>query len=429
MPDYRKKRRNKMFSAPQRVKKSRINKKEDTQDIKMSPSKKRNSADTSKSNMRVITGKKLEQKRKFKVFAVALAVLLAAVLIFQIIFPAGILTTLSNSIALIGTGGYPISLDSTDTINTVSEGSHYYVLSDSRINAFSNSGKELFSYAHGYENPVLKTSAAGALVFEQGAKVFALFDLNGLEEEITVENEIITAAISDSGAYAIVTRSEKYASAVSVYSKGGKKVYEWYSAKDTVNSAALSQSGKKLAVATFNSSVGQYESELRILGFDSATPLYSQKVDDSLIYSLENSHNSSFAVVTKNSVEFIKWSNYKIKEYSNDYTTSFFKVGKGGSTVVFNRESDKTDNRVLVFSRSGKKLYEFDFKGIISDITVYGGHIYCMSDTDIYILDENGGILRRAVCGFGAVNINVTATNTVAVVTDNKIEKIKLEQE
>ncbi len=429
MPDYRKKRRNKIFSAPQRAKSNRTNKSGAAQDINMSPSKGHNKNNEKNSGMRVITGKKLEQKRRLKAVLVIACILLVAVAVFQLIFPAGLIRTVSNSIALIGTGGYPIDLESTDTLNTVSEGSHYYVLSDSRVNAFSNSGKELFSYAHGYENPILKTSSAGALIFEQGARAFVLCDLNGVKQEIILENEIITAAISESGAYAIVTRSDKYASAVSVYNKRQKRLYEWYSAKDTVNSVALSPNGKKLAVATFNSSVGQYKSQLRILGFDSATPLYTAEIDDSLIYSLENAHNSNLAVISKNSVRFLKWSNYKENEYKNDYTTSFFKVGKGSSVAVFNRRSDKTDNRILVFARSGKKLYEFAFEGIISDITVYGGHIYCMSDTDIYIFDESGNILRRAVCGFGAVNISVTATNTVAVVTDNKIEKIKLEQE
>lgn len=429
MPDYRKKRRNKIFSSPQRVKKSRVKKAEASEEIKMSPSKRNKRTETPpKSNMRVITGKKLEQKRKIKLWASVISALLVVVFVLQMIFPAGIIRTVSNSVALIGSGSYPIELESTDTLNTVSKGSYYYVLSNTKVNAFASSGKELFSYNHGYENPVIKTSAAGALAFEQGGTGFAIFDLNGLKNEIKTEHPIITAAISDSGVYAIVTRSDKYAAAVSVYNKRAKKLYEWFSAKETVNNVAISPNGKKLAVSTFTSNVGQYKSELRVLNYDSATPEHSETFE-SLIYSLENTHSASFAVVTQNGVRFIKWSKFKSNEYKNDYNTAFFRAGKGGCAAVFNRESDKTDNRIVIFSKSGEKKSEFEFKGIISDIAVYGGHIYCMSDTDIFLFDDEGKILRKAACGFGAVNLSVTATNTACVITDNKIEKIKLEQE
>lgn len=427
MPDYRKKRRNKMFSSPQKVKKSRVSK-ETYEDIEMSPSKKSQKKTSEKTNMRIITGKKLEQKRKFKVFAAFTAVLIIAVIILQYVFPAGIIRTVSNSIALMGSGVYPIELDSSDTVNSVCKTSHYYVLTDTKVNAFTSSGKELYSYNHGFENPVIRTSSAGALVFEQGGNGLTIFNLNGVSEEITLEKEIITAAISDSGNYAVVSRSDKYASAVTVYSKSSKRLYEWYSAKDTVNSAALSPNGKKLAVSTFSAQVGQYKSQLRILSYDSAEPEHSESFDGSIVYSLENTPSSSLVVVTKNGVKFIKWSNFKSIEYKNDYSAAFFRTGKGGSTAVFNRESDKTDNRIVVFSKKGEKTAEFEFKGIISDIAVLGGHIYCMSDTKIYLLDANGKILRKASCGFGAVNLCVTATNTAVVVTDNKIEKIKLGQ-
>ena len=427
MPDYRKKRRNKIFSSPQKVKKSHI-KNSDSNDIKMSASKRGVKQPPQKENMRVITGKKLEQKRKFKIFVATAVFLIIAVIVLQMIFPAGIIKTLSNSFALLGSGSYPVELESSDTLNAVSKSSHYYVLSDTKVSAFSSSGKELFSYSHGFENPVIKTSVGGAIVFEQGGTGYVLFDLNGVSGEFTAQNKIITAAISDSGNYAVVLRSDKYASAVTVFGKGEKVLYEWYSAKDTVNNVALSPNGKKLAVATFSAQVGKYTSKLRILEYESAEPLHSQEFDDSIVYSIENTDRSNFAVVTKNGVKFIKWSDYKTTEYKNDYSAAFFRTGKGSSTAVFNRESDKTDNRVVVFSKKGEKTAEFEFKGIISDIAVFGGHIYCMSDTEIYLLDANGKILRKASCGFGAVNLCVTATNTAVVVTDNKIEKIKLEQ-
>ena len=97
--------------------------------------------------------------------------------------------------------------------------------------------------------------------------------------------------------------------------------------------------------------------------------------------------------------------------------------------MVFNRESDPTDSKIAVFSKRGKLKFEFDFKGIVSDIRYFGGHIYCMSDTEIYLIEETGKTLSKAPCRFGRVSLVVTGSNTALVVTDNKIEKIRLEEE
>lgn len=426
MPDYKKRKHNKLFSAPAKVQKSRIKSKTQSEDIKMSPSK-RSEDKSNSSGMKVVKGRKLENKRRFKAFAVAVSAILIVVLLFQIILPAGIIEGISSAIALVGTGSYPIELGGTETVNTVSRGSYYYVLSNTDIVAFNNSGKSLFSFTHGYENPVLKVSATRAMVFEQGGNEALIFDLKGLKTTAKTEKSIITGAVSDSGRYALVTLSDKYASAVTVYDKKDNAVYEWYSAENTVNNVAVSPNGKKIAVSSFNANSGQFNTTLSVLNFKSADPEFSETFNNLLIYNIDSSFKSGFTVITENNIRFIKWHKYKQETYKNDYSTSVFRTGPNGCVAVFNRESDKTDNRIAVFSKSGKLTAEFNYTGIVSDIAVRGNHIYCMSDTEIFLLDKSGKVLRSASCGFGAVRLNVASTNSVIVLTDNKIEKLGLE--
>ena len=225
----------------------------------------------------------------------------------------------------------------------------------------------------------------------------------------------------------MVTLSDKYASAVTVYDKKDNAVYEWYSAENTVNNVAVSPNGKKIAVSSFNANGGQFNTTLSVLNFKSADPEFSETFNNLLIYNIDSSFKSGFTVITENNIKFIKWHKYKQETYKNDYATSVFRTGPNGCVAVFNRESDKTDNRIAVFSKSGKLTAEFNYKGIVSDIAVRGNHIYCMSDTEIFLLDKSGKVLRSASCGFGAVRLNVASTNSVIVLTDNKIEKLGLE--
>lgn len=425
MPDYKKRKHNKLFSSPAKVKKSRIKKSSYDDDIVMSSSNKKPKAKNT-SNMKVVKGRRLENKRKLKLTAIALAVVTVVVLFLHIIMPAGIIEGISTATAVLGAGNYPIELNSTETVNCISRGSYYYVLSNKNIDAYNNSGKHIFQYTHGYENPVMKVSACRVLVFEQGKTEALVFGLKGLKSTVTTEKPIITGAVSDSGRYALATQSDKYASAVTVYDKKDRSVYEWYSAEDTVNNIVISPNGKKIAVSAFNVTAGHYNSKLSVLNFKSATPEHTESYENTLIYNLDSSFRNGFEVVTGNGIKFIKWFKFKSEDYKNDYSTAIFRTGKNGYIAVFNRGSDKTDNKIALFSKNGKLKAEFSYKGIVSDIAVSGNHIYCMSDTEISLLDSTGKILRKGSCGFGAVSLVAESTNSVIVFTDNKIDKINL---
>ena len=424
MAEYKRKRRGAFKAAP-KINKKRIKGPNRQMNIKMAPE----SEYKPQKNMRVVRGKKLEAKRRLKAFSTVVAVIVVVLLLCEWLMPAGIIETFSNTVATFGSGSYPLSLESSNTVNAVSKGSYYYVLTNSNIEAYSGSGKRIFSHNHGFENPVLKTSKTRALVFGQDGTEVLIFTLNGLKDTVESKKKIKTAAIGDDGTYALVTQSDSYAAQVSVYKKNGKLLYEWFSSKDLVNNVAVAPSGKKIAVSTVSSDVGSYNSRLLVLGVKSSTSKYEKTYENTVIYALDTSFTGGFSVLTANSYDFIKWSNFKTKEYTNEYSTSMFRTGNNGMAVVYNRENDKTDNRIAIFSKSGKIKRELQFKGIITDFAFKDGHVYCMSDTKVYVLDKSGSVMRSADCGFGAVKICPISQNTLAVITDNTISKIKLGQE
>lgn len=430
MPEYRKRRRNRLFSSHPKSRAVIKRKHDKENDIIMTPDDSVNAIKAPKNaNMKVVKGKKAEKKKKFKFFtAVAVAVLVVC-FVLEMVFPAGLVRTVKNTISVIGSGSLPIELESTNTIDVKPLGNYYYLLTNTHIYAYSNSGKELINQIHGFENPILEVSRFGALIFDQRETKVMILTISGEETVVDIKKEVISASISDTGTYAVVTESDSYASAVSVYNKKGKNIYEWYSAKDTVNNVAIASNGKKIAVSTFSTSGGEFTSNINVLNFKSATPEYSYKIDNSLVYDISCPATSYFTVASANSIQFIKWSNYERNDYNNDHNLICLRTASHGTVAVWGRESNLNESTVTVFKKNGEKEYEFNFDGIISDIRLFGGHIYCMSDTDIYLLGENGNVLRKASSGFGGVRAVVSGTNNVLIITDNKIEKIKLEQE
>ncbi len=427
MPDYKRKHRSRFTSQP----------KADKQKMAKPKNKNKNKINfdgddvtfKKKSSFTILKGNKAEIKRRWQNVFIAVFIIALGIAVCQIAIPAGIPETVSTAMAALGTGEYPIDFESSATDNVVAKNGYYYILTDSEIKAVSNGGKVIFSYNHGFEKPVLKTSKTRALVFNQGGNDVLIFNLSQLQYTLKTENEIINAAIGDNGTYALVTNADGYVAKVSVFKKNQKLVYEWYSADDMINNVAVSKNGNKIAISTLKTNVGGFDSKLMILNFKSANAEFSKEYNGEIIYNLSTSFSGGVSVATANTFDFIRFSKFRSTEYKNDYNLQMLRESSSGTLLLYNRENDKTDNKIAVIKPNGEKKFEIKFNGIITDFALKNNHIYLISDTKAYILDSEGKIVRTADCGFGIVRFSVVSQNEIAVVSDNQINKVKFLQE
>ncbi|MBR5223601.1 MAG: hypothetical protein IKV81_05520 [Clostridia bacterium] len=422
MPDYKRKHRSRFAAQPKADKHKMAPKKNKIKYDEDEPTPRK------KGNFTLLKGKKAEIRKRWQVILAGVLVVILAITICQIAIPAGIPETLSTTVSAMGTGEFPIEFESTNTNNVVAKQGYFYVLTDSEIKAVSNGGKVIFTYNHGFENPVIKTSNTRAIVFNQGGNDALIFSLKKLESAITLEDEIINAAIGDNGTYALVTTAKGYVAKVSVYKKSDKPVYEWFSANDMINNVAVARNGKKIAISTLSAKVGGFDSKLMILNFKSANAEFEKQYNGELIYNLSTSFSGGVAVATSNTFDFVRWYKFKCETNKNDYNLQMLRESNKGTLLLYNRENDKTDNRIIVTNKSGKKKLEVKFNGIITDIAFKNNHIYLISDTKAYILDSKGEIVRTADCGFGAVRLVVVSQNEISVISDNQISKVKFSQ-
>lgn len=418
MPEYKRKKSHKQ--PHKRVVKQNKNQSED---IKMYPSYKFNKGNDAP--VRVVEGRKLRNKLKLKIMAISFAVIISICVVLSLLLPVSIMENITNTVALIGAGNYPIDITGAKTLNVAQKGSYYYVLTDTNISAYTNGGKKIFDEPHGFYSPVISTSQTRALVFDQGGNELQIYNLGGVVDIFNTEKPIVNAAISRSGNFATICESDDYTAVVSVYSKNKEKLYEWNSAKDIINNIAISASGKKIAVSAINASGGKYVSRVTVLNFESADPLYTLDLGENVVLSLSDM-GKGFNVITNNSYRFVDWSKYTTTEITDSGEIDMFRQTPSGALVVFNRANDKSDNTVVAISKRGKKIASFHKSGIISDIKFTHGHIYCISDTTVSLYDKTGNILRDGSCGYGAIRFSVISEYALAVITDTDIQKTEL---
>lgn len=426
MPDYKKKKVRKIGKAPKaKYKKSGIS---NAENIEMTPNRgglpKADKAPKT-SKVRVIKGKKLERRNKIKILAAVSAVIIVVCTVFHFVLPIGIMENLSNFYATLGSGGYPVEIYGTGTLNAVQKGSYYYVLTDTDLCAFANNGKKIYAHTHGYANPLMKHSETRAMVFDQGGNEARIYNLSENTNTIKCKNEIITANIARNGSYAVVTDSDSYACIVSVYNIDDKLVYEWSSASDLVNNVLVSPDGERVVVSTINAVGGQIKSRVLVFEFDSADAVFTKEYNEKTVYSLESSQEG-FSVLTVNGCDYFDWDEYKQKSYSSDYELAISRNVLSEQLLVFNRSSNKNDNHIVIFSDEGEKITEFAFSGSISDITFLNEHIYCISDTTVYMLDKKGKQLASRKCEFGAVRLVVTGKQEAVIISNGDITRLNV---
>lgn len=421
MPDYkRKKVRKSLKSKPRQITNSK-------QDIVMSNSKRKKGNVLPENDIKIVRGAKLKRKRRINTLLAVTAIVITACIFLSLVLPVSLYENIVNTVAMFGHGSYPADISGTDVLNTVSNGSYYYVLSDTHISAYTNAGKAIFTEMHGFSNPMMSVSDARVLVFDQGGKNVYVYNLSGQIYSLETKNDIINANISRSGNFAVVTHSDNYTSSVNVYDKNCKSIYTWNSAKDIVNNVLVNPKGDKIAVSTLNAVAGQYDANVMVLNYESADALYTLKLDSSVALSLVNS-GKGFSVITSNKYHFIHWSKFTNSEFSVSGEINIYRKSKNGILLVSNRANDRSDNTVIFVSNSGEKTSEFKINSSITDIQHSKGRIYYISDTVVNILDKNGTLLRYGSCGYGSTKFSVISAHSLAVITDNQIIKTEIDK-
>lgn len=378
-------------------------------------------------NIKVIRGKKLKRKRIITVLLAIVSVILTTCIILSMVLPVSLYENLVNAFALIGSGSYPNEINGSLTLNTISNGSYYYVLTDTNITAYSNAGKQVFTDLHGFANPMISISETRALVFDQGGKCMYIYNLSGRIDSIETENEIINASISRSGAVAVSTHSNQYTSVVYVFDVDSKLIYTWNSAKEIVNNVIVDPGADFVAVSTLSANSGQYNSKVMILGFESADPLHSTELGNSIVLSLSN-FDDGLSVVTTDKYKYIHWSEFTTNDITASGEVNIFRKSSDGILLVFNRANDRTDNTIVLISEDGEKINEFKIQNTITDIQYSDNKVYYISDTVAEILSEKGQVLRKGTCAFGTTFFAVLSSDSLAVVNDNKISKLTIEK-
>ena len=187
------------------------------------------------------------------------------------------------------------------------------IITKERLVLYNSSGIETFSRVLFWENPALITSGGRVAAYERGG---GLLISDGKDILFELEGNVLGAKFNSRQWIAVITRDSGYRGIVTAYDNKYKPRYAWNSASRYILDAALSPSGKNLAIAAASQDGESLVSYITLHDISKEDPEHEIAIRDRLVLSVIYPDNNHVCAILEDGVEFYGSDGEKLSSYS-----------------------------------------------------------------------------------------------------------------
>lgn len=299
------------------------------------------------------------------------------------------------------------------------------VTGGSGVKIFSGTGSQVYSGKEKFSKPRAVSSDKYLLVYDFGGTKFSLYNTFTSVFSDSFEYGITDGAISDSGTFALVSRTKEYNYSVMVYSKNCNLINR-YRGNEYVIDVAISDDGKRIAIVMVEAESGYYNTTLMLCEPGSEEVIQTLTLSHVFPVKCAFSDDSNLALICDKEVYFYD----KNGSLRGNFPISgeLDRVSCQGDHVALAVADNavQSDNTVIVLGYKGNVKYEGDIQARISDIELYEGSLFVLTDTDIRrITLSDGKELSKQAQGYSK-ELVVFSRDDVMLCTKSKAEHIDL---
>ena len=258
------------------------------------------------------------------------------------------------------------------------------------VDLYNMIGNVMVNYDINYTQPVMRTSRRNMLVYSLGDYSYTINNSFSQVHSETMKYPISGAAISDSGVYAIISKSVEYRSAVYVYDKNFNLISQILKDKLVMDVQINSTGNEILTIASYNSG-GEFYTEIMTASPHSET---ENSVDiQPSTYGVKAKYNSigGYAVVCDNQLLFYDVNHRLLNNFSyRGYIPLKYYLGDDFTAIVFNENIVGNNNTIYIFNKQGELVYNDVLNGQISDINGNEAYIYILFNDGITQINMSG---------------------------------------
>lgn len=294
--------------------------------------------------------------------------------------------------------GYPAEIEGSRSIDIECISNGTAVLTDTNYMVFNDKGQEVVSYAHYMASPAMKTAGRYTLLYDEGNLSYSLKTLSGDILSGKSENSIVTAALSRSGKFVLVTNHETAFSKVSVYSKSGRLLHQWRSNNYYISSAAISPSGNHIAMCGVTTQDGVMKSSVIIQKVGGGKNLQEYSFGDNLMLSVVFTDSDNVTAISDNLCAQLGVNSKKQTyfDYSGSTLTAFDVSENGNIALSLSQYIDSKNCSIILLNKKGEKISETATQLTAPSVDLTDSRINLTEHSNFYSYNYDGKLVDEA---------------------------------
>lgn len=237
----------------------------------------------------------------------------------------------------------------------------------SEVKLFSATGNTGLSSSLSYESPVTLSTDKYAVIYDLGGHGFSVYNsFSELFREST-DGEIISASLSESGSFAVLTSGTEYKSIISLYDDDFALVSK-YSKNDYVTDIVLSSDGTKLVTSSVSAAAGAFVTKLTVYEKGADAPLAEVTVAGEYPTSLELT-DTGFVLIGTEKVYFYGFDGVRAGVFDPAGTIGMCDVNGKYTVLICPENTLASRNRIIILDSSSAVVYDKVLDEKITDVS------------------------------------------------------------
>lgn len=255
------------------------------------------------------------------------------------------------------------------------------------IFTYDMNGKKLLSENISMQNPVTVENGDYILVYDFGGTSISLYNSFSCVFEKKMPSAIDYVYLSEDGSFAIITDEKNYSGGVVAYDSNFKHIFTFMHPASRVTDVCFDGKSGILACATTDVQNGNFLSE--ILVFDTKSPAEEVKSTTYIAGELPLNMfcaDDNFAVMTDKGIHIFDEDCNKVTfcDFGYDTPCAIYKFDDGFA-VCLKSAVASTDTKLILFSYSGKVIFEESFSSEISHVDKKSDRLFILAPTNLSV--------------------------------------------
>lgn len=304
-----------------------------------------------------------------------------------------------------------------------------FLISDTTLLVLNSSAGEIQKRQHSYQNPIIKVNNNRSIVYDLGGNNLEIISRSRTLNSLKTNNNIISAAVSKYGTFAIVTEFKNFLSQMTVFDKNNKNIYYKYDFADHyITDVAINDDGKSVAVCGTTAEEGSLISTVYIFDdYKNKEPKIKFNYDNNMLLKVEYLSNGNILAIGDKLTSVINCKNCSKNDYfyNNKNLIGFDINKKNGVLLALSLSDDGSNPEIIMINKNGKVDKTFHIDHAIKSISFNNGRIAVLSYEKAYIYNFFGKELKEIDVGIDAKNIQLNSSKEMYVLGVNEIRKVR----